>query len=122
MARVVHFEFAAEDPERASGFYRDVFGWQVQKWDGPEDYWLVSTGAPDQPGIDGAIMHAQEGMPSTINTIDVQSVDETVEKIVQSGGKVAQPKMAVPGIGWMAYCLDTEGNMFGVMQGDPTAA
>lgn len=122
MPRVVHFEFSAQDPERASGFYQAVFGWRVQKWDGPNEYWLVSTGATDQPGIDGGIMRVQEDMPGTVNTIDVASVDETLEKIVQEGGQVTHPKMAVPGIGWLAYCIDTEGNMFGIMQGDPSAA
>ena len=30
--------------------------------------------------------------------------------------------MAVPGIGWLAYFKDPEGNIFGAMQSDPTAA
>jgi predicted enzyme related to lactoylglutathione lyase len=42
-------------------------------------------------------------------------------KITAAGGKVITPKMAVPGVGWMAYCLDTEGNQFGIMQSDPNA-
>ena len=46
MPRVVHFEVSADDPERAASFYRDVFGWNFHKWDGPEPYWLVTTG-PD---------------------------------------------------------------------------
>ncbi len=29
--------------------------------------------------------------------------------------------MAVPGIGWLAYCIDTEGNTFGVLQADEAA-
>jgi catechol 2,3-dioxygenase-like lactoylglutathione lyase family enzyme len=44
MARVVHFELAADDPERAVKFYQQVFGWQIHKWDGPQDYWLATTG------------------------------------------------------------------------------
>lgn len=44
MARIVHFEIPADDPERAIKFYEDVFGWEVQKWEGPFDYWLVTTG------------------------------------------------------------------------------
>ena len=45
MGRVVHFEIHADDPERAVKFYRGVFGWDVTKWDGPVDYWLVDHGA-----------------------------------------------------------------------------
>ena len=35
MPRVVHFEFAAEDPQRAVKFYERVFGWKIDKWEGP---------------------------------------------------------------------------------------
>lgn len=35
MPRVVFFDVAADDPERAIGFYRDVFGWKIEKWPGP---------------------------------------------------------------------------------------
>jgi len=45
-----------------------------------------------------------------------------VAKITASGGTVVAPKMAVPSIGYFAYCQDTEGNTFGVMQSDPSAA
>ena len=121
MPRVIHFELGADDPERAVKFYSDVFGWQIQKWDGPQDYWLITTGAVGTPGIDGAIMRREPGM-STINTIGVDSVDDAVAKITARGGTVAAPKMAIPGVGYFAYCQDTEGNMFGVMQNDPSAA
>ena len=56
MSRVTHFEVMAEDPERATAFYSKVFDWEIYKWDGPEDYWLITTGAVDTPGINGAIV------------------------------------------------------------------
>ena len=31
------------------------------------------------------------------------------------------PKTAIPTVGYFAYCHDTEGNLFGVMQRDPDA-
>jgi len=31
------------------------------------------------------------------------------------------PKTAIPGVGHFAYCEDTEGNLFGVMQADKNA-
>lgn len=89
MSRVVHFGIPADDPERSIKFYKTVFGWNFEKWDGPIEYWLVMTGPEDQPGIDG--------------------------------GQVIRPKMAVPGVGWMAYIKDTEGNIFGLMESDPGA-
>ena len=54
-------------------------------------------------------------------TIDVPSVDDYDTKITANGGTNALPKMAMPGVGWLAYCKDTEGNIFGIMQNDPQA-
>jgi uncharacterized protein len=126
MSRVVHFEIHADDPRRAANFYQEVFGWQIQKWDGPADYWLVTTGKPPEPGIDGAILQRQgpingDAVIAYVCTVDVTSVDDTIAKITSLGGTIALPKDAVPGVGWLAYAKDTEGNIFGVMQSDHNA-
>src|SRR4030042_1198520 len=93
MPRVAHFEIMAEDPKRAVQFYENVFGWRVEKWDGPQDYWLGSTEAGDEMGINGGIGKSQ-GPAMLINTINVSSLDEAAAKIIQHGGKVAMPRMA----------------------------
>ena len=121
MSRVVHFEILADNPENVLSFYNDVFGWQSQKWDGPMDYWLVNTGE-GEVGINGGVAKKQEGSPSIVNTIDVDSVDDYVSKIESAGGSIPIPKMAIPGVGWIAYGTDPEGNMFGIMQADASAA
>jgi len=120
MPRVIHFEIHADDPERAVSFYENVFGWKISKWQGPVDYWLATTGEPDKPGIDGAIMRRTDH-GTTYNTIDVPSVDEFAQRIEKAGGKILMPKTAVPGVGYMAYCTDTEGNVFGIMEENPEA-
>lgn len=56
-----------------------------------------------------------------MNTVDVTSVDEFILKVVAAGGKVVMPKTTISGVGHLAYCADTEGNVFGMMQNDPTA-
>lgn len=120
MNRVVHFEIQADDPQRAVDFYGKVFGWQIAKWEGPIDYWLVTTGPEDEPGIDGAIMERREN-GCVYNTVEVPSLDEALDNIASAGGVVVQPKTAVPGVGYMAYCADTEGNVFGIMESDESA-
>jgi predicted enzyme related to lactoylglutathione lyase len=60
--------------------------------------------------------------PAPTNVVAVPSVDDATRKIVQAGGTVVAPKMAVPGVGWTAYFADPEGNAFGVMEFDPAAA
>ena len=47
--------------------------------------------------------------------------DDFTKKIVDAGGNVMMPKLAVTGQGYLAYCTDTEGNVFGVMELDPSA-
>jgi uncharacterized protein len=121
MPRVVHFEISADNPERAAKFYKEAFGWKIEKWNGPMEYWMVMTGEKEEPGINGGLMKREKTMPPTTNTIDVKSVDDATAKITKSGGKIIKPKMAVPGVGWMAYCQDTEGNLFGIMQMDEKA-
>lgn len=121
MPRVVHFEIFVENPERSTKFYSDVFGWKIKKWEGPIDYWLITTGPDEQSGINGGIAKRDNPSQSTINTIDVPSVDDFTDKITKAGGKIITPKMAIPGVGYMAYCQDTEGNTFGIMQEDPSA-
>jgi len=120
MRRVIHFEINADKPQRAVKFYEKVFGWKITKWEGPVDYWLVTTGEKNLPGIDGAIMPRMEKGTTTI-VIDVPSVDEFLEKIAQARGKILTEKTAIPGVGYVAYCEDTEGNVFSIYQDDPSA-
>lgn len=115
--RVVHFEIVVENPERASKFYNEVFGWTINKWDGGEEpYYMASTGEAGTPGIDGGFMSADHFQQKTINTIGVDSVDEFAQKVEANGGTVVAPKMEIPGVGYIAYCKDTEGVVFGIFQ------
>ena len=119
--RPIHFEIQADDPERALAFYQQVFGWTATKWEGPIDYWLLTTGDNETPGINGGLMQRLEPEDSTANIIGVPSVDDFVAKIMAAGGSMVMPKMPVPGIGFLAYCKDPAGNVFGVLQADTTA-
>jgi uncharacterized protein len=128
MSRVIHFEIHAEQPERAVKFYTNLFGWDVIKWGGPVEYWLIKTGPDGQPGINGGLLLRKGPAPAEgqcvnayVCTIGVAAIDDTVQAITKYGGTIALPKMPVPGIGWLAYGKDTEGNIFGVMQRDPSA-
>jgi uncharacterized protein len=119
MARVVHFEFGIDDAERAARFYREALDWTIDKWDGPFDYWLVTTGPDDELGINGALMKKSDGLSGTQVTIAVDSIDDALAKIVAAGGEIVQPKETLPGVGQIALCRDTEGNTFGVIQPEP---
>ena len=123
MPRIVHFDIYADDVDRAAKFYADLFGWVINKWDGPPDmdYRLAITGQ-EGAGIDGAITRRPHEGVAGLNYVDVDSVDDYVTKIQQAGGSVLQPKMAVPTVGYIAVCRDTEGNPLGLFQGDENAS
>ena len=129
MPRVIHFEIVADKPERAMKFYKEVFGWEFNKWSGPQEYWLVKTGEDSQPGINGGLTPKMDQQSSgtsgsssrVTNTIDVPSIDDFSKKISTEGGKVVTPKMAIPGIGYLAICEDTEGISFGIIENDRNA-
>ena len=126
MPRVLHFEIHASDPERGIKFYEKVFGWTFQKWEGPMEYWLITTGPDSEPGINGGLMRRQgeidgQAVIAYVCTIGVADLDATMATVEANGGKVALPKMPIPGMGWLAYYKDTEGNIFGMMQPDESA-
>lgn len=116
MPRPMHFEIPAENPERAMQFYEGVLGWKFQRWEGPMDYWLIQTGEDSEPGINGGLMPRRDPAQPCVNTVGVQDLDATLETVTRLGGLVVVPKMPVPGVGWLAYCKDTEGHIFGIMQ------
>jgi predicted enzyme related to lactoylglutathione lyase len=124
MPRPVHFEFISDDPERAAQFWSEVFGWSIEKWDGPAPYWLVTTGDEEQ-GIDGGLARREDmgaDAGHTVVTVTVDSVDDTAAAVERAGGTVVMPRTPVPGVGWLIYCDDPTGTRFGAMESDPSAA
>lgn len=125
MNRVVHFEIHADDPKRAAAFYSTVFGWRVDQW-GDQEYWLLTTGEDKEPGINGAMIKRKPGQHGDIImayvcTIEVASINNSVEAVKANGGQNVMPTMPVPGVGWLTYCKDTEGNVLGLIQNDANA-
>ena len=128
MARVVHFEIHAENPDRAIAFYSALLDWKFHKWDGLMPYWLITTGPAEERGIDGGLMPRRgpgpidgQAVNAYVCTATVTDLDGSLAKAQSLGGSIALPKMPIPGMGWLAYFKDTEGNIFGMMQNDPTA-
>ena len=115
MPRVVHFEILADDPERAARFYEAVLGWETESPEGMERYWLITTGPDRVPGINGGMMdrHFAQGV---INTAEVASLSEALDKVTANGGALVHGPNEIPGIGTHAYCTDTEGSMFGMIE------
>jgi hypothetical protein len=126
MGRVVHFEIHASDLDRAERFYRDVFGWEVQKFDGPIDYRLLNTGSKNETGIDGALVERRgevggNSVNAYVCTVHVDDIRAVEQKVKDSGGEQVVERQEIAEVGQLSYFKDTEGNIFGAMQAAPGA-
>jgi hypothetical protein len=119
---IVHFEIPAEDIEKLRRFYSKLFGWRIEAMPGFTDYWNIETVPIDdkgmliRPGVNGGMMKKQNPDHKLVYYIAVESVDAYSKKIEELGGKITVPKQEVPGVGWWAFALDPEGNLFGIFQ------
>ncbi|MFB3895798.1 MAG: VOC family protein [bacterium] len=118
MPRVMHFELHVDNPAKAVKFYESVFGWKAEKYPGPFEYWILNSGNNNIAGINGGVTKRQAPSESVINYIAVDSVKVYLKKITDAGGKIIEPKQPIPGIGYMAIGMDTEGITFGLIQPD----
>jgi len=81
------------------------------------EYWTINTtDDKGNKGVGGGMMKRMRPEHHITNYVDVKSVDEYSLKIEILGGKIIVPKTPVPGAGYFATCLDTEGKNFGIFE------
>ncbi len=115
-ASIVWFEVPADNVDRAKRFYGELFGWKIEKFPGPTEYWHIDTGGGDDTPDGGLLKRQNPGQQGITNYIGVASVDPFVAKVQKLGGKVCMPKTAVPQMGYFAICQDTENNTFALWE------
>jgi predicted enzyme related to lactoylglutathione lyase len=111
---IVHVEIATRDPKASGEFYQQLFGWQIFG-DEALDYTMYQ--AEGGPGggftkIDGQGIRPHD----TIVYVGTDDIDASLAKAEQLGGKVLQPKMEIPGTGWMAIFEDPHGGRMALYQ------
>ena len=57
---------------------------------------LVTTGAGQEPGINGGLLKRQHPGMGTVNTVQVTSLDQTVAQIEKQGGRTVVPEWRFP--------------------------
>jgi uncharacterized protein len=112
----VHLELNTGDTDAARDFYRQVFQWDF------EDIPMVDGSKYTQirppTGLMGG-MQAKLGpnAPTAwMPYVGVQSVEDTVARVVQAGGVVVEPYQPVPGFGALAIVEDPTGAPFGLWE------
>jgi len=111
---IVHFEINAKDASRAKRFYTSVFGWKYKDSSMPGlEYYLIDGANP------GGAINPMQQEPGPVVYFDTDNIDTSIATVRKVGGK-SDDKMAIPGQGWFAACVDTEGNKFSLFQNDPS--
>lgn len=113
MNPVAYVEIPVVDMPRAKRFYERVFGMQLEleQIDGNE--MALFPYLEGQPGASGALACGPSYSPGKSGAriyFSVEHLDETLERALQEGAEAHYPVTAVPGHGWVAEFIDTEGN------------
>lgn len=124
MNAIVYFEIQSTDVTRSVEFYKNVFDWKFVKQEFlPIEYYSIET-----EGIAGGLLKRPVATPPThcgtnafTCSISVANFDATAALILKHGGQVAMDKFAIPGTSWMGYFLDTDNNVFGVIEPNENA-
>jgi predicted enzyme related to lactoylglutathione lyase len=108
---VVHWEVQAKDPEKQQQFFADLFGWKIDA-NNPMNYGMVAAAGKDSIG--GGI-GATEDQPRVTVYIQVESIDDTLEKVKTLGGSTVMPRTDI-GMIIMGQFKDLEGNIIGLVE------
>jgi predicted enzyme related to lactoylglutathione lyase len=117
---LVWFEIPADDTTRAKKFYGKLFGWDINALPHMAEYSHIDTGGADA-SPDGGLMKRMHPQQTITNYISVPSVTRFMAKVKKLGGEICKPKTAVPGMGYLAICQDTEKNTFALWEMNPKA-
>lgn len=122
MPTIVHFDLPVDNVDRAKEFYEKLFGWKFNPVPMPAPFFLIETkDLNGNPGVSGGMGERRLPGQTNMNYIGVPSVEEYITKVKKLGGSIIMPRTAVTGWGYLAICVDTENNNFGLWQEDKDA-
>jgi uncharacterized protein len=122
-----YFDLSVRDLGAARRFFESALGWHFERFPMPYEYYRIQAGTAGEAGIDGGIGAVADaplagGRPLTQLTLPVPALDAALARVVDAGGRVVEPRLPIPGIGWYATCAEPGGLMFGLIEADPSAA
>ena len=120
-----YFDLTVQDVGQARAFFEKVLGWRFEKFDMPYEYFRITAGPDNEPGIDGGVGAVRdaplsEGKPMTQVTIPVSNLANVLTLVLEAGGSIVEPKAPIPGVGWYATCAEPGGLKFGLIEADPS--
>jgi predicted enzyme related to lactoylglutathione lyase len=121
MSSIVHFDVPAENTERAKKFYSVLLGWKFESYPEMQYNLITTTNLDGTPGVGGGMGKRMDPSQHIVNYFSVKSIDAAIKQVKSLGGSILMDKMAVPKMGYLVNCLDTEGNTFGLWESDTGA-
>lgn len=110
-APVVFFDIAGPENIKIREFYSDIFGWELDSL-GNFSTSIVSP-SETSPTLMAAIRHDPS---EKVIYIGVESVSETLNKILEKGGKVDKSRFEVPSVVILGLFIDPAGNRMGLVE------
>lgn len=111
----VWFEIPVSDMNRAKAFYGAVLQNRLSDQEGGPNPMAVFARAKSG-NVAGHIYPgkpAPAGSGPTVHLAVASPLEEALERVIRSGGQVVSPVIPLPA-GRFAYCLDPDGNSFGL--------
>jgi predicted enzyme related to lactoylglutathione lyase len=80
----------------------------------------MTTGEEPRPGAEGALTPRTDAPEGVVIYVGVDDIEAALTRIRGAGGTAVTGKQPIPTVGWTARFRDTEGNLVGLFQPDPT--
>lgn len=110
---VVHFEIGGPDDGPLVTFYSQLFGWNLQPFQGG-GYTLIDTNGGG--GINGGIGKSQTGEPWSTFYVEADDLQAVLDKAESLGGKTVMPITDFGGAVVIAMFNDPDGLLVGIVK------
>lgn len=109
------FELPVSDLKRAANFYNQVLKTELRPQQmGPNVTAVFPTA--DNNGVGGHLYEGKtppKGTGPTVHLVAPDKLEDAMARVFDNGGEVVSPVVEIPA-GRFAYCLDPDGNSFGL--------
>ena len=111
---ITHIDIPVSDLAQATQFYSGLFGWQIAELPGFEGYpmWQAPNGISG-----GGLAPRGDGFDQPRSYVVVDSIDETLAKVTEQGGRVVMERQPISETSWWAIFEDPDGNVVGLYEG-----
>ncbi|MCE5298726.1 MAG: VOC family protein [Methanoregulaceae archaeon] len=120
MSNISYFEVPADDVSRAKKFYTGILGWDFMRTKVPGipvEYWNITTGKSRKDTLNmGGLYQRREGSSRMLMYAEVKDIDKALSQVETLGGRILNPKMALPTVGILVTIIDSEGNLIGLWE------